>query len=88
MFEDGLGLGAFYLKKWIEERRSLVSIGPLFSYEDNCPHMKTLVDNKEKGTPAAVLGFRLGTRRNFVRIACSSWSFLDMSGKDAFFEPP
>ena len=42
------------------------------------------LDKKEKDTPATVLDFGDRTRNNYVKIACSSWSILDMSGREAF----
>ena len=41
------------------------------------------LDKKEKDTSATVLEFCFGARLNFVRMACSSYPALDMSGKEA-----
>ena len=68
------------------EHYLLVSIGPLFSYGQFSTYFFDMhfLDKKENDTSVTVLDFCHGTRKNFVRIACFSWSFLDMSGKEAF----
>ena len=44
------------------------------------------LDKKESDIAETVLEFYHGTRKNFVRIAYSSWSFLDMPGNEAFLK--
>lgn len=59
----------------------------------HCSRMRTVfgiffdlhfLDKNETDAPATILRFCLETRKKFLRIVCSSWSFLDMFEKKSF----